>query len=247
MLDVDGHAIPINVEYLRELSDARAWRRDLETAHPGDMWLRYPFGGAIFFESDEIVALAEPLVAEALFIIEQWRPKLAGEIRRASRTIVFVRDLTAHPEKIVSFSDNSVPGALFVSVSQGDRLIDPYDLADSIIHEHRHQKLYLLERFAPMMRSSSDLVISPWREDLRPPSGLLHALFVFVELRRFWLHVREEGPERLRQRAIDQIEDTDRNLDRAFATLATCPLSETGRDLALCLDRARRDALTEAA
>ncbi len=247
VLDVDGRAIPVNAEYLEKLNGARDWQRAFTTPHPDDAWLRYPFGEAIFFESAEIAAQAKPVVAEALLIIDQWRPALAREILRASKTIVFVRDPSAHPEKIVSFSDNSVPGALFVSVSQGDRLIDPYDLADSIIHEHRHQKLYLLERLAPMVRSASELVISPWREDLRPPSGLLHAIFVFVELRRFWLHVRDGGPARLRERAIDQIEETDRNLEQAFATLASCPLSEAGRDLARCLDQARGDALTEAA
>ncbi|MEZ5997055.1 MAG: FxsB family cyclophane-forming radical SAM/SPASM peptide maturase, partial [Hyphomonadaceae bacterium] len=247
VLDVDGRTIPVDIDYLNEIVAARVWLRDLEAPQPADVWLRYPFGETIFFEAADISAQAEPLVSGALKIIEQWRPELAAEIRRTSKAVLFIRDLTAHPEKIVSFSDNSVPGALFVSVWQGDRLIDPYDLADSLIHEHRHQKLYLLERFVPMVRSSTDLVISPWREDLRPPSGLLHAIFVFVELRRFWRHVRDEGPRRMRQRAIDQLEATDRNLDQAFATLATCPLSEAGEHLANVLDGARLDALAPAA
>lgn len=247
VLDVDGRVIPVDADYLDALVATRVWLHKLETVQTADAWLRYPFGDAIFFEGADISDQAGPLVSEALKIIEQWRPTLAAELRQTSKTVLFIRDPTAHPEKIVSFSDNSVPGALFVSVWQGDRFIDPYDLADSLIHEHRHQKLYLLERFAPMVRSSMDLVVSPWREDLRPPSGLLHAIFVFVELRRFWRHVRDEGPERLHERAIDQLEDTDRNLDQAFATLATCALSEAGQQLAKVLDRARRDALASAA
>src|SRR3546814_11828905 len=99
----------------------------------------------------------------------EWRPALAIELRQACRAIQFVRDPLAHPEKIVSFSDNSVPGALYVSVWQGDRLIDPYDLADSLVHEYRHQKLYLLERIAPTVQMTDVAVVSPWREDLRPP------------------------------------------------------------------------------
>ena len=75
-------------------------------------------------------------------------------MRLACRAIQFVRDPLAHPEKIVSFSDNSVPGARYGSVWQGDRLIDPYDLADSLVHEHRHQKLYLLERLAPTVEAT---------------------------------------------------------------------------------------------
>ena len=37
------------------------------------------------------------------------------------------------------------------------------------------------------MTEPGELVVSPWREDLRPASGLLHAAFVFVELRRFYI------------------------------------------------------------
>jgi len=97
-------------------------------------------GPAIYFENEEVAAQARPVVAQALEIIERWRPALASEIRKACRAIQFVRDPTAHPDKIVSFSDNVVPGALFVSVIQEGGLIDPYDLADSLVHEHRHQK-----------------------------------------------------------------------------------------------------------
>jgi len=153
----------------------------------------------------------------------------------ACGAIQFIRDPLAHPDKIVSFSDNSVPGALYVSVLQGDDPIDAYDLADSLLHEHRHQKLYLLERLAPTVASTAALVSSPWREDLRPPSGLLHAVFVFVELRRFWLHVRDEGPARLHNRAINQLRDTEENLRDAFVTLDSCPLTPLGRELVAVL------------
>ena len=240
--DVDGRPIPVGADYLAELLAEGAWTDELEAPQANDAWLRRPFGQTISFDGPEVSMRAQPLVSEALEIVGRWRPKLAAEIRRTSRAILFVRDPSAHPEKIVSFSDNSVPGALFVSVSQGERLIDPYDLADSLIHEHRHQKLYLLERLASMVRSTTDLVVSPWREDLRPPSGLLHAIFVFVELRRFWLFVRDNGPARMHQRAIGQLEDTDRHLDEAFATLGNCPLSEAGRRLADVLNAARQPA-----
>lgn len=245
--DVDGREISVDTRYLGDFVRESAWRSDLRATHPADEWLRAPFGEAIAFEQAEAALPARALVAEALDIVAAWRPVLAAEMSRACRTILFVRDPTAHPEKIVSFSDNSVPGALFVSVVQGDRVIDPYDLADSLIHEHRHQKLYLLERFAPMVTSTTDLVVSPWREDLRPPSGLLHAIFVFVELRRFWQHVLDSGPSRLRKRATNQLADTDRHLAEAFRTLSVCPLSDAGQALAAVLDAARREQASVAA
>jgi uncharacterized protein len=69
---------------------------------------------------------------------------------------------------------------------------------------------------------------------------LLHAIFVFVELRRFWEHVRDYGPPRLHNRAIAQLEDTERNLAEAFATLETCELTKAGRALGDLLASRRR-------
>lgn len=239
---VDGSPLSADAAYARDLLSRPALENlDIGT---GDAWLRKPFGKAIVFEDEDVVARAEPVAKAALGIIEAWRPALGAELRLASKTIQFVRDPLAHPEKIVSFSDDAVPGALFVSVTQGERLIDPHDLADSLIHEHRHQKLYLLERRVALTSPSSVKVVSPWREDLRPPSGLLHAVFVFVELRRFWIHLRDFGPALLKTRAIQQLRDTERNLEEAFHTLKSCPMTDAGKTLAAFLEHASQsDAL----
>ena len=233
VLNVEGHVIEADPDYLEvlvALAEQRTNRPVLDVGR-NDLWLRAPFGKAIIFEDDELKDVGRSLVDHSMGIIREWRPDLADEIFDTCRAVQFVRDPSADPRKIVSFSDNSVPGTLYVSISQGNELIDPYDLADSLIHEHRHQKLYLLERHAPTMEPTSAEVVSPWREDLRPPSGLLHAVFVFVELRRFWLYVRDFGPANLKSRAISQLNDTDLHLVQAFATLKECPLTEIGQKL----------------
>ncbi|UVH55169.1 FxsB family radical SAM/SPASM domain protein [Variovorax paradoxus] len=209
--------------------------------HGDDAWLRRPFGNAIHFEGQEILPAAEPLLHEALEILHAWRPAVAQELRRICRAVQFIRDPAADPDKIVSFSDNAVPGALYVSVTQRAKLVDAYDLADSLLHEYRHQKLYLLERVAPVVESTSRKVVSPWRQDLRPPSGLFHAVFVFVELRRFWKHVRSLNVDRLNTRAENQLMDTDARLSEAFLTLAGCPLTATGRSLVAVLEAAAQE------
>ena len=240
LVSVDGHEIPVTVDYLSlplQLAESYDTKPNLDIARH-DHWLRAPFGKAIFFESEPVSIQGRELVNHAFRIISDWRPDLTTEIFKACRAIQFVRDPEADPRKIVSFSDNSVPGALYVSISQGDRLIDPYDLADSLIHEHRHQKLYLLERHTRTIEHETELVNSPWREDLRPPSGLFHAIFVFVELKRFWIHVLNHGPSEMGSRALNQISDTDKNLQQAFSTLTACPLTEVGRDLFNVLQRA---------
>lgn len=236
--DVDGRPIEIDDAYMTTLICVPG-AVELEVGLH-DEWLRKPFGQGIEFEPEDVAETGRALVAEALAIIETWRPALASELRAICSAVQFVRDPSAHPDKIVSFSDDSVPGALFVSITSGSGLIDPYDLADSLVHEYRHQKLYLLERRHPTTQPGA-LVVSPWREDLRPASGLLHAIFVFVELRRFWEHVRDHGPERLNNRAIAQLEDTERNLAQAFATLRECDLTAAGRALGDLLEtRVRR-------
>lgn len=245
LLAVDGQTITVNADYLDRLL-MEAGQHDCAgfAVAEDDLWLRAPFGTAIYFEGDELAAAGRALVQQAMEIVKAWRPALASEMESACSAIQFIRDPSADSRKIVSFSDNSVPGALYVSISQGNRLIDPYDLADSLIHEHRHQKLYLLERYAPMVERTSAHVVSPWREDLRPPSGLLHAVFVFAELRRFWLHVREHGPVELNSRAINQIADTDLHLRQAFETLKECPLTDMGQRLVDVLSSASREGIT---
>lgn len=236
---VDGSIIdasPAYLHFLVELADSFDGGQIFDVGRY-DQWLRAPFGDAIFFECVELAIEGRALVNSAMKIIRDWRPALADEMMKVCGAVQFVRDPAADPCKIVSFSDNSVPGALYVSISQGDRLIDPFDLADSLIHEHRHQKLYLLERHTLIVEraAAKTHVVSPWREDLRPPSGLLHAVFVFVELRRFWLHVRDRGPASMNSRAVNQIADTDKNLEQAFATLEGCPLTDVGQALVMSL------------
>jgi uncharacterized protein len=234
--DVDGQPIAVDEHYIASFAGPTAGALEIGRY---DEWLRKPFGQGIAFEGEDVAAIGSALVAEALGIIEAWRPALAGELRSICSAVQFVRDPSAHPDKIVSFSDNSVPGAMFVSIRLSSGFVDPYDLADSLVHEYRHQKLYLFERRHPTTQPGA-LVVSPWREDLRPASGLLHAIFVFVELRRFWERVRDHGPARLSNRAIAQLEDTECNLSQAFDTLRECELTCAGRALGALLESRRR-------
>jgi len=236
---VDGTPLSLDATYLDWLAQYRSAPAGPQV-HSDDAWLRRPFGKAITFEGPSSAEKALPVYLEACEIIRRWRPAVAEEILLTCGAIQFVRDPSAHPDKIVSFSDNSVPGALYVSAYRGDGLIDPYDLADSLIHEYRHQKLYLFERAGPMVDPTGARVASPWREDPRPPSGLFHALFVFVELKRYWEYILRAGPVYLKSRAAAQIEDTDKNLRQGFNTLKTCALTPTGTALAGALVEASR-------
>lgn len=239
---VDGSALDPEASYAQwMLAGLQGSPEASPVVHATDAWLRRPFGGAIHFEDQDVLPAALPLLQEALGILEAWRPALVQELRMICRAVQFIRDPAADPNKIVSFSDNAVPGALYVSVMQRGGLIDAYDLADSLLHEYRHQKLYLLERIAPVVEPTTRKVVSPWRQDLRPPSGLFHAIFVFVELRRFWKYVHSLNLDRMNMRAQNQLMDTDSRLREAFQTLAKCPLTGAGRSLAAVLEASARE------
>lgn len=114
--DVDGMPLCADAAYLEHVRQGHADEQSRLVVAQDNPWLRMPFGRAIVFEPPSVVEAARPLIKRALEIIMAWRPALALEMNQACRAVQFVRDPAAHPDKIVSFSDNSVPGALYVSV-----------------------------------------------------------------------------------------------------------------------------------
>jgi uncharacterized protein len=221
-------------EMLKEPTDAPV------RVHRDDSWLRLPFGAPIEFADEADASHGRELAAEALTLISRFDPALAAEIRLLSPEIQFVRDTSAHPDKVVSFSDDVVPGALYLGLGNRSSAIDVYDLADSLIHEHRHQKLYLLGRQVELVAADRPLVASPWREEPRPPSGLLHAAWVFVELLRFWHYIDQNSSQDVCARAVVQIATTEQRLAKAWQTLATVQLTPAGQRLvALLRERTR--------
>lgn len=204
-------------------------RKSFPQIHSDDPLLRLPFGKSIIFEDPSILLKSKEAINSALSLIKKWKPSFLEEMELISFEIQLIRDPEAHEDKIVSFSDNSVPGALYVSVSHRGAIIDYHNLADSLVHEHRHQKLYLLERECNLIVDDSIRLKSPWREDLRPPSGIIHAIFVFVELLDFWLFVFEEDNSLVMASAsIDDIID---KLNEGFTELRKAQLTESGSTL----------------
>lgn len=246
--DLSGTALSAEPGYLASL--ARRLREPAEGPVDGfwvqrsDEWLRAPFGPPIRFLDDQVQA-GMPQIQAALNLIRRYSEPLLQEMRRLSPEIQLVQDLSASSEKVVSFSDDSVPGALFVGLRIG--ALHPSadgwneavaDFADSLIHEHRHQKLYVLSRQVDLLVSDDARVYSPWRDEFRPPSGVLHAVFVFVELLWFWRWLAETD-RALAGRAEREIAVTTARLQTAFPILESTPLTQAGwRLLDLLRERA---------
>ncbi len=228
LCDIDGLPISAETTYIQSIQElfSLAWPR----VHRNDYWLRAPFGKSIFFEAS-FDSEGLTVLNNALTLIQDWNPNFLDEMRAISPEIQFIRDPSAHPEKIVSFSDNSVPGALYVQLYKSNGFVEPCDLADSLIHEHRHQKLYLLQRVCPIVHSDFPLVKSPWREELRPPTGLFHALYVFVCLLDFWTFLAKSPRYHLAERAKAEHKRISTQLADGFDIVETCDLTTNGRYL----------------
>ena len=227
--DIEGKVIYSDPKYLTYIYERRN-QKEFEI-HSDDNWLRCPFGNSIIFENEETLDIGTQLVNQSLEIIELLDPAMRKEIELLSPYIQFIQDPSAHPDKVVSFSDNVVPGALYVSIRKGSGFIDSYDLADSIIHEHRHQKLYLLEQFVPVVASDTPLIISPWRKEPRPVSGVFHGAFVFHELKKYWQKVYEHSVGDLQKKAKYQMDFSGKSLAEALKTLESSSITAAGQKI----------------
>jgi len=194
--------------------------------HRADQWLRYPFKD-IIFEPEKIVVDAKELIADAFELIDAYKPSLRREIDFFCPEIQLVQDPKSDCKNIISFSDESMLGAIYICLYQNKNLISSYNLADSIIHEYRHQKLYLLEKFLPLVAVNKPLVYSPWPKALRSPQSLFHALFVFSELLQFWEYLLKNN----HTHAFIQVSSITEKMREGFNTLKECSLTKEGEML----------------
>jgi hypothetical protein len=81
-----------------------------------------------------------------------------------------------------------MPGAFVTSP-----VANPLVLADDLIHETYHNRLFAIEESGPFYRDDAARTdarhYSPWRPDPRPIFGVLHAFYVFTRVMRFWRRV----------------------------------------------------------
>ena len=240
---VDGEALPVDYSYLQNILSTPA-EHEWPVLQSSDQWLRIPFGKRVYFESLSLVSEGKTVINEALNLIFEWKASIIDEMKAISPDILFIRDLDAPLDRVVSFSDNSVPGALYVQLMKNNTYISAADLADSIIHEHRHQKLYLLQRVCPIVNADYPLVSSPWREELRPPTGLFHALYVFVELLDFWKFLSESNDLSLVEKAKYNSKRIYHQLTTGFEAVENCDLTHAGRKLIDCLKERYNSLIT---
>jgi HEXXH motif-containing protein len=103
-----------------------------------------------------------------------------------SKNLHYIIPLTLYQEQIrTSFSTAELGSVIFIS--DGGTLLD---FCEALIHEYYHNELNALLEFKSLFISGvGNVFYSPWREDLRPIGGLVHAIYVFVGVIQFYSQV----------------------------------------------------------
>jgi hypothetical protein len=130
------------------------------------------------------------LVSEALSAIRRFQPWTFSHLAAGLHTIA----LKPYDETLVNVTASELPGAFVCTVPS-----DPYALASSFIHEFHHNTLFGIEEQGRFFEASEQDEIegenhySPWVETLRPLHGILHAVYVFIPVFRYWSAILRDG------------------------------------------------------
>jgi HEXXH motif-containing protein len=130
------------------------------------------------------------LVADALSAIRRFQPWTFSHLAAGLRIIA----LKPYDQILVNVTASELPGAFVCTVPS-----DPYVLASSFIHEFHHNTLFGIEERGRFFEPSDQDEIegenhySPWVETLRPLHGILHAIYVFIPVFRYWSAIARDG------------------------------------------------------
>ncbi|MBH0776619.1 aKG-HExxH-type peptide beta-hydroxylase [Nocardia bovistercoris] len=107
-------------------------------------------------------------------------PALGSEMTLGIRALVPVTspDRRLH----LSGSFHEAPG--MVTISLGTE----WQITEALVHEHGHQKLNALMNLDPLVvgPTTEAMYYSPWRDDARPLTGVLHAVYTFTAVLGFY-------------------------------------------------------------
>ncbi|MFF9623359.1 aKG-HExxH-type peptide beta-hydroxylase [Streptomyces griseosporeus] len=152
-------------------------------------------GGVVLDDVDPVAAPGVPRVrlgcgevrawqaaaAVALRVLRVRHPGYAGEVAAGLRALVpLPGDAGAHR----SGSAAERFGGVTLTRPTG-----PLAFAETLVHEMQHSKLVALMHLVDLLDTGpgpQPLLYAPWRDDPRPPAGLLHGTYAFLSVARFW-------------------------------------------------------------
>ncbi|MGW4447408.1 aKG-HExxH-type peptide beta-hydroxylase [Streptomyces sp. NPDC004682] len=171
----------------------------LDTVSPYRDFTRYPRSPGR--SGDRRLPEWEDRLAGAYALLERESPADAAALGALVRTLVPGSLRRAEGGMVASASSLDAFGAVMLSL--------PHDVTQTaavLVHEARHQQLNALLSMVHLVRVPEDGTeetaeerhyYAPWRSDPRPVKGLLHGVFAFAGVGRFWRTHRHHasGPE----------------------------------------------------
>jgi HEXXH motif-containing protein len=128
------------------------------------------------------------LFAAAWGLLAQRHPDQAAELAAGMRAVVPLRS-TARFRIHSASVENGYGGALM------SRPPDAEQLAVTLVHEFQHSKLAAVQHLVQLLVPGSPAVHhAPWRDDPRPPTGLLQGVFAFTAVTEFWAEHLDDNP-----------------------------------------------------
>lgn len=205
------------------------WQCYLDTFDDGNASLE--------FSDIERNALRDTL-EHAAGLVRKIAPGMIGEMTETARYLSPIAP--QRPDAgIPSFSSADYPGVIFVGTHNCRRRpVDWRHLVESCVHEHLHNRLYLLETACPLTKpdganDSTRTYYSPWKRQGRPIGGMMHAIYVFAHLAWFWDRVRQSDESAdLRDFAHDRCEEQREAVGIALQSIeGTEELSAVGSEV----------------
>lgn len=146
-----------------------------------------------------------PALHAALETVKRYHPQTYAQMVESMQLIALKR---YEAGGFTNLSHSDLPGAFIISAVD-----NAHELADTLIHEFYHNRLFFLEERAPFFSDAAQNAAadgghySPWRDDLRPLVGLLHAVYVHTPVTEYWLHVLSSGglSKSVREFATDRL------------------------------------------
>ena len=158
----------------------------IEALSPEDR-LRYQDMGLVFCTPDETKHPAVfNCLREAVNLLRH-EPTLQTTI---AALVKVCHVLKAGDDYDVSHSDPQVPFSIFISIPRRRGPNDALRVIESIVHEAMHLQLTLIERELPLVDRSVSTHFSPWKGTYRSPQGVLHALYVFRVIGRYFARLQ---------------------------------------------------------
>ena len=142
------------------------------------------------FASKQEIFSSEMLItlSEALKIIFSRSARLASSVGALAFRLHFLSVEDDDYDCSCSFPE--LPFSIFISCPRGKRPDGALRVAESIIHETMHLQLSLVERVLPLVQDDAvKELYSPWKNEKRHPRGILHGLYVFAVIYRFWASI----------------------------------------------------------